>query len=75
MEFSPIVQQRRLVCDVASTVVSCSLEDRFKACPFETEQVALSDRQAEEDLRKEFDRENERSLAIVQRELFGEEEV
>ena len=51
-----------------------ALEDRFKACQFESEQEALSAKQAEEELRKEIDKENERSLAIVQKSLFGEEE-
>ena len=49
-----------------------ALEDRFKACQFESEQEALAAKQAEDDLRKEADRQNERSLAIVQKSLFEE---
>ena len=49
-----------------------ALEDRFKACQFETEQEALEAMQAVDELRKEADKSNERSLAIVQKSLFKE---
>ena len=52
-----------------------ALEDRFKACQFETEQEALEAMQAVDELRKEADKSNERSLAIVQKSLFEEVEV
>ena len=50
-----------------------ALEDRFKACQFESEEEALAAKQAEDELRKEADKSNERSLAIVQKSLFGED--
>ena len=49
-----------------------ALEDRFKRCQFETEQEALEAMQAVDELRKEADKSNERSLAIVQKSLFEE---
>ena len=52
-----------------------ALEDRFKACQFETEQEALDVLQAEEELRTEADKSNERSLAIVQKSLFEDAEI
>ena len=52
-----------------------ALESRFKACQFESEEQARAALLAEEELRKEIDKEEEeRSLAIVQKSLFGEEE-
>jgi len=51
-----------------------ALEDRFRACQFESEQGALAALQAEEELRKEADREDERSLAIVQKQLFARDD-
>ena len=49
-----------------------ALEDRFKACQFETEKEALEAMQALDELRKGADKSNERSLAIVQKSLFEE---
>ena len=52
-----------------------ALEDRFKACQFETEQEALDVLHAEEELRTEADNSTERIQAIVQKSLFEPDET
>ena len=51
-----------------------ALEDRFRACQFESEEAALMSLQEEKELRDEIDEANARSLATMQRSLFVEEE-
>ena len=50
--------------------IYAALEDRLRACQFESEEQALAIRQEEEQLRKEVDEANERVMAQVQMSLF-----
>ena len=52
------------------TGIYAALEDRLRACQFESEEQALAIRQEEEQLRKEVDEANERVMAQVQMSLF-----
>ena len=47
-----------------------ALEDRLRACQFESETQALAIRQGEDQLRQEVDEANERAMAQIQKSLF-----
>jgi len=49
------------------------LEDKFRACQFESEEAAVDSMRAAEELHKEADRLNEQSLFIVQKSLFPDD--
>lgn len=48
-----------------------ALEDRLRACQFESETQALAIRQGEDQLRQEVDEANERAMAQIQKSLFN----
>jgi DNA sulfur modification protein DndC len=49
------------------------LEDRLRACQFESEESAINSMREAEELHKDADRQNEQSLYIVQKTLFADE--
>ncbi|TWW08295.1 hypothetical protein E3A20_25770, partial [Planctomyces bekefii] len=49
------------------------LEDKIRACQFESEEAAVDSMRAAEELHKEADRLNEQSLFVVQKSLFPDE--
>jgi DNA sulfur modification protein DndC len=49
------------------------LEERFRACQFESEESAINSMRKAEELHDEADRQNEQSLYVVQKSLFAEE--